>query len=189
MAQPAARRATYQDVLDAPPNAVAEVVFGVLHTFPRPRIRHTVASSTLGFALGGLGQGSEGRGGWVLLDEPELHLGAAPDIVVPDLAGWRRERLPQIPDTAFLTLSPDWVCEVLSPSTQAFDRADKMEVYRREGVTYVWHIEPEGRTLEVFRLDPGTGRYLHIAAWRGDPLVHAEPFEQLELRLATLWTD
>jgi len=191
MGDPAKRRATYQDVLDAPPNMVAEVLFGVLHTFPRPRVRHAIASSAIGSELGGpFGRGKGGPGGWVILDEPELHLGSEPDILVPDLAGWRRERMPRIPrEEAFVTLPPDWVCEVLSPSTQALDRADKMEIYRRENVTHVWHVDPDGRTLEVFGLDPGLLRYVQAAVWRGDMKVRAEPFDAIELELGVLWAD
>lgn len=191
MGDPAKRRATYQDVLDAPPNMVAELIFGVLHTFPRPRVRHAMASSAIGSELGGpFGRGKGGPGGWVILDEPELHLGGEPDVLVPDLAGWRRERMPRIPrDEAFIVLAPDWACEVLSPSTQALDRADKLEIYRRERVTHVWHVDPEGRTLEVFRLDPQLLRYVQVAVWRGDMAVRAEPFDAIELELAVLWAD
>ena len=189
MADPARRRATYQDVLDAPPHVVAEVIFGTLHTMPRPRVRHARASSRLGSRLGGpFDEGLGGPGGWVILDEPELHLGADPDILVPDLAGWTRERMPRVPaDEAFLTLAPDWVCEVLSPSTQAIDRADKMEVYLREEVTHVWHVDPEGHTLEVFRHDDRSRRYLAAAVWRGAATVRAEPFDAIELDLGALW--
>lgn len=191
MGDPAKRRATYQDVLDAPPHAVAEILFGVLHTLPRPRVRHAMASSILGSELGGpFGRGKGGPGGWVIMDEPELHLGDEPDVVVPDLAGWRRERMPRIPrDDAFISLAPDWVCEVLSPSTQALDRSDKMEIYRREQVTHVWHVDPDGQTLEVFRLDRRLLRYVQAAVWRGDLAVHAEPFDAIPLELGALWTE
>ena len=113
-------RATYQDVLDAPAHRVAEIVEGTLHTHPRPAMPHALASSQLGAELGGaFGRSRGGRGGWWIIDEPELHLGE--DILVPDLAGWRRERMPVYPDTAYVTLAPDWVCEVLSASTRRLD--------------------------------------------------------------------
>src|SRR2546428_6351506 len=122
-ADTAERRATYQDVVDAPEHRVAEIVNGELRLSPRPRTTHARSASKLGAVLDGpFDRGVGGPGGWVLLDEPELHL---PDIVVPDLAGWRRERMPELPDEPFLILAPDWVCEVLSPSTADFDRADK----------------------------------------------------------------
>jgi Uma2 family endonuclease len=121
----------------------------------------------------------------VLLDEPELHLGAEPDILVPDLAGWRREHLPELPDTPFLTVAPDWACEVLSPSTEDIDRVEKLPVYAREGVAHVWLLDPVLRTLEVFRLDGAT--YRLISTWRADAKVRAEPFDAIELPLASLW--
>lgn len=188
MGELAKRRATYQDVLDAPENLVAEVVFGVLHTFPRPAVRHARAATRLGGELDGpFDRGRGGPGGWVILGEPELHLGAEPDIVVPDLAGWRRERMPRVPrDDAFISLAPDWVCEVLSPSTQAIDRSDKMDVYRRESVRHLWHVEPIGMTLEVYRLEQ---RWVQVAVWRGDKTVRAEPFDAIEIELGALWAD
>src|SRR6185503_17557356 len=126
-AHPARQRATYEDVLAAPRNRVAEILFGVLHSHPRPAAPHARAASVLGVRLGGpfdLGEG--GPGGWVILDEPEVHLGE--HVLVPDLAGWRRERMPALPEAAYFELAPDWVCEVLSPGTQAIDRADKMPI-------------------------------------------------------------
>ena len=186
MADAARRRACYQDVLDAPPHVVAEVIGGELHTHPRPRTQHARASSRVGDLLGGpFDRGVDGPGGWIILDEPEVHLGADPDILVPDLAGWRRDTLPELPDEAHLTVRPDWVCEVVSPSTEHVDRADKMPIYAREGVAHVWLVDPGVKTLEVFRLDGQT--YRMIKAWRDNAICHAEPFEVLELPLATLW--
>ncbi|MYK89894.1 MAG: Uma2 family endonuclease, partial [Acidobacteria bacterium] len=121
-------RATYQDVLDAPPHRVAEIVDGVLHTNPRPAMPHARASSSLGVKIGGpFDHDAGGPGGWWIIDEPELHLGE--DILVPDLAGWRRERMPVYPDAAYCTLAPDWVCEILSPSTRKLDLHGKRPVY------------------------------------------------------------
>jgi Uma2 family endonuclease len=119
----------------------------------------------------------------VILIEPELHLSR--EALVPDLAGWRRERLPELPDTAALTLAPDWVCEVLSPSTETLDRARKMGSYAREGVKYLWLVDPRTRLLEVYRLEHG--RWSHLGTYVGDALVRAEPFEMLELKLNLLW--
>lgn len=186
MAQPAVRRATYQDVLDAPPQQVAEVIDGELHLQPRPAIPHAQAATTLGEELGPpFKRGRGGPGGWVMLYEPELHLGPEPDILVPDLGGWRRDRMPVLPDGAFIEVAPDWVCEVVSPSTQAHDRRRKLPVYRREGVVHVWLVDPLARTLEVYRLDGETYR---LAATHADSeCVRAEPFEAIELDLALLW--
>ena len=190
MGDPAKRRATYEDLLTAPEHVVAEVVNGVLHTQPRPAAPHARASTRLGAELGGpFDRGKGGPGGWIILDEPELHLGA--DIVVPDLGGWRRERMPQLPmDAKYFTLAPDWICEVLSPGTQAFDRAEKMDVYAREGVRHAWLVDPLAKLLEVWRLEegkPSGGQWLRIGTWTGDALVRAEPFDAIELELAALW--
>jgi Uma2 family endonuclease len=189
MGDPANRRATYEDVLAAPPNAVAEIVGGVLHTQARPGLPHARASSALGGQLDGpFNRGKEGPGGWIILDEPELHLGPEPDIVVPDLAGWRRERMPRVPmDAAYLLLAPDWLCEVVSPSTQAFDRGDKMDVYARERVRHAWLVDPLAQLLEVWRLEGD--KWLRLASFQGSALVRAEPFEAMELDLGALWAE
>jgi Uma2 family endonuclease len=121
----------------------------------------------------------------MILDEPELHLGLEPDIIVPDLGGWRRERLPAVPHAAYLTIAPDWACEVISPSTEDVDRSEKMPIYAREGVTHLWLVDPILKTLEVFRLDGDTYRMVHT--WRGSLGVRAEPFDAIELDLSILW--
>jgi Uma2 family endonuclease len=186
MADPA-RRATYEDLLAVPAPLVAQLVFGVLHTHPRPAVPHARATSRLGAAIGGpFDVGDGGPGGWILLDEPEVHLGS--DVLVPDLAGWRRARMPRLPmEQAAISLAPDWVCEVLSPSTQALDRADKMTVYAREGVTHAWLVDPIARTLEVYRR--ADGAWLRVVVHRDDARVRAEPFDAIELALGTLWAD
>jgi Uma2 family endonuclease len=176
--------ATYADLEALPANKVGELIGGELHVSPRPAGPHTVTASVLGMELGGpfhLGRG--GPGGWFLLDEPELHLGE--DVLVPDLAGWRRERMPEPPRTAAFTLAPDWVCEVLSPSTAALDRSTKLAVYAREEVRHVWLVDPELHTLEVLRLEGG--RYFLLGTHTGTARVRAEPFEVWELALALLW--
>ena len=142
VAAPAAR-ATYQDVLDAPEHVVAEIIGGTLYTHPRPAPRHATASSVLGGKLGAAFHwGEGGPGGWRILDEPELHLGE--EILVPDLAGWRRERMPELPDTAYFTLAPDWACEVLSASTRKLDLVRKRPIYAREGIPHLWLVDPSG---------------------------------------------
>lgn len=183
---PAKKRATYDDVLGAPAHLVAEVLDGTLYTHPRPATPHAAAASALGEELGPpFKRGRNGPGGWMILDEPELHLGPEPDIVVPDLAGWRRQRMPEMPHAAFITLPPDWACEVLSPSTEGIDRAEKMPVYAREQVGHLWLVNPILRTLEVLRLDADS--YKVVQAWRGEAKVRAEPFDAVELELAILW--
>lgn len=184
MAQPAKKPATYEDLLAVPAPLVAELLFGVLHTHPRPSTPHASAATVLGAELSGpFRRGRGGPGGWVLLDEPELHLGA--DVLVPDLAGWRRERMPELPHVPAIELAPDWTCEVLSPSTAALDRSDKMTIFAREKVTHVWLVDPLAKTLEVFRLDGATYRVVRV--WRDDAVVRAEPFDAIELELAALW--
>jgi Uma2 family endonuclease len=186
MAEPARKRATYEDVLSAPEPMIAEVVDGVLWTQPRPASPHTRAASTLGGELGPpFDHGKGGPGGWFILDEPELHLGVEPDILVPDLAGWRRETMPAVPDAPFFTLRPDWVCEVLSPATHRLDRREKMPVYRREGVSHVWLVDPVERTLEVFMLDGATYRLL--ATYADAEQVRVPPFDAIVLDLSVLW--
>jgi Uma2 family endonuclease len=187
MADPAQRRATYEDLLAVPGTLVAEIIHGDLITHPRPAAPHTRAASMLGGELSGpFDRGKGGPGGWILLDEPELHLHG--DILVPDLAGWRRERMPRLPMQATsFELAPDWTCEVLSPSTAPIDRADKMPIYAREHVGHVWLIDPLLRTLEVYRLDGAT--YRTIATFRGEATVRAEPFDAIELELAALWSE
>lgn len=183
--KPPRREASLEDLEGVPPHRVGEIVGGELYVSPRPSPLHSRVTMRLSQALSPFDQspGGEGPGGWVILFEPELHLGR--DALVPDLAGWRRERLPELPDTAALTLAPDWVCEVLSPSTETLDRARKMGSYAREGVKHLWLADPRTRLLEVYRLEQG--RWSRLGAYPGDTLVRAEPFERLELRLGLLW--
>jgi Uma2 family endonuclease len=184
MSSVAKRRATYEDLLRVPDHEVAEILDGELHVSPRPGSRHALAASRLGSELGGpFDRGRGGPGGWWILDEPELHFGE--EVLVPDLAGWRRERLPEFPDTAAFTLAPDWVCEVASPSTERLDRAKKMPAYAREGVPHFWLVNPLARTLEVYRL--AEGRWVLLGTHEGDARVRAEPFDAVELELGGLW--
>ena len=177
-------RATYQDVLDAPAHRVAEIVDGTLYTHPRPAMPHALASSRLGGELTGpFDRGRGGPGGWWIIDEPELHLGE--DILVPDLAGWRRKRMPDYPDTAYVTLAPDWVCEVLSASTRKHDLHGKRPVYAREGVGYLWLVDPVDRTLEAFELRQQ--QWVLIAGAKDDDPVCIRPFDAVTFGLGDLW--
>ena len=177
-------RATYKDVLDAPPHRVAEIVGGTLHTQPRPAAPHARASSSLGVKIGGpFDYDAGGPGGWWIIDEPELHLGE--DVLVPDLAGWRRERMPDYPDTAYFTLAPDWVCEVLSASTRKLDLHGKRPIYAREEVGHLWLVDPVDRTLEAFELRDG--EWVLIATAQDDEPVAIRPFEAVTFSLADLW--
>jgi Uma2 family endonuclease len=180
------KEATYQDVLDAPEHMIAELIDGELVVSPRPRSAHAAAASALAEELGPpFKRGRGGPGGWIILFEPELHLGK--QILVPDLAGWRRERLPQLVDEAFFTLAPDWVCEVLSKATEKRDRTDKRRIYAAAGVQYMWIVHPILHTLEAMRLHEG--KWLTIAVHQDEERVRVEPFEAIELDLSTLWAD
>ena len=185
MADAARRRATYDDLRGVPAHVVAEILSGELVTSPRPSPPHARAASSLaGELYGPFDRGRGGPGGWIILSEPELHLQA--DVLVPDLAGWRRERMPALPNSSAFELAPDWVCEVLSPSTASVDRTVKLPIYARERVGHVWLVDPVLRTLEVLRLD-GSG-YRLVGAWRDEATVECEPFEALSIRLADLWS-
>ena len=183
------RPATYEDVLAAPDNMVAEVVDGDLHLQPRPRRRHVRAASKLGaFLIGAFEDGFNGPGGWVILHEPELHLGPRPDIVVPDLAGWREGNYPGDvdDDDAFFRERPDWVCEHLSDSTARFDRMKKLPLYARQGVPHVWLADPRERTVVVYRLDGE--RYTLLGTWGNeDEDVRLEPFDAVPIPPSALW--
>jgi Uma2 family endonuclease len=184
------RRATYQDVLDAPAHQIAQVIDGSLVLMPRPAATHAVAASGLGGELiPPFSRGKGGPGGWILLFEPELHLGAegSEDILVPDLAGWRRARMPTVEEAPFFTLAPDWICEVLSPSTAKTDRADKLPIYAREQVSHVWLVDPAARTLEILRREGS--RWLLVGVWSDAASVKGEPFEAVDLELGALWAD
>ena len=171
-------------MLDAPTHPVAEIVDGTLYTHPRAAPPHAVASSVFGGELGPpFHRGHGGPGGWWILDEPELHLGE--DIVVPDLAGWRRERMAELPDTAYFTLAPDWVCEALSASTRRLDLHEKRPVYAREGVGHLWLIDPADRTFEAFELHEG--QWLLIASAKDDDSVSIRPFDAITFSLGDLW--
>jgi Uma2 family endonuclease len=174
----------------APPEVVAEILDGELHTLPRPARPHTRAASRLQIVLGGpFDVGTGGPGGWVFLVEPEVHFGPRPDKVVPDVAAWRRDRLPDAvggDDTpAHYDVAPDWLCEVISPRTERVDRGKKMRIYRREGVRHLWYVTPVAQTLEVYRLEGG--KYVLVDTYEADARVAAEPFEALELDLTVLW--
>ncbi len=149
-------------------------------------MQHAAAASVLGEELGPpFKRGRNGPGGWISVDEPELHLGD--DILVPDLAGWRRTRLPKLPNAPFVTLAPDWVCEVLSPSTERIDRAKKIPIYAREAVSHIWLLNPAARLLEVLRREGS--HWLNVGTHEDAARVRAEPFEAFELDLSLLWAD
>lgn len=173
----------------APETMIAQIIDGELHVMNRPARPHTRTASVLSMEIGGpFDRGRGGPGGWVILFEPELHLGKRPDKIVPDLAGWRRERLPDArgaDDPYFYDVTPDWVCEVLSKSTEVLNRGAKMRIYRREGVRHVWLVNPILFTVEVYRLVDK--EWIFVGAHEGNEKVRAEPFDAVELDLAAFW--
>ncbi|MEM1371008.1 MAG: Uma2 family endonuclease [Pseudomonadota bacterium] len=191
MSETLERTATYQDVIDAPPNVVAEIVDGRLQTHPRPAPRHAVAHSVLGAKLTPPYQfgENEGPGGWLIVDEPELHLGPSNkrDVVVPDIAAWRRERLPKLPDTSYFETPPDWVCEVISPSTARLDRGPKRDIYAREGINHLWLVDPIEQILEAFELRDG--QWTLLKTLKDEDQVVVAPFEVVPFPLKHLWAE
>jgi len=183
-------QATYADLEALPERYVGEIIDGTLYAQARPASPHAQAASALGVLLGNafgrrFGNSGDGGqpGGWCLLLEPELHLGS--DVLVPDIAGWRRERMPQVPKVPGFELAPDWLCEVASPATRKLDRSLKLERYHRAGVGHVWLVEPEDHFIEVYRrTEEG---WLRVGHFSGEDEPRVEPFEALPLMLAELW--
>lgn len=177
-------RATYADLEALPEHLVGEILFGTLVTHPRPHRRHGGASSALGAISANAYQfGIGGPGGWIFVDEPELHLG--PHITVPDIAGWRRERMTEPADRAHFEIPPDWICEVLSDRTETYDKGDKRRIYATYRVAHLWHLDPRARTLEVFALQDQNWLLTHTFVFRDE--VRAPPFEAISFSLGLLW--
>ena len=182
------RKATYQDVLDAPENMVAQLIDGELYLHARPVEPHVWAYVKLlgelemKFARDPDGDGDE-PGEWVILPEQELRLGK--DVLVPDIAGWRVDKLPRKQARAFSHIVPDWVCEVLSPTTRHIDLGRKSDIYAREGVTHLWIVDPDARTLQASALSAGS--WLPVATLSEAETVSVPPFEKLNIPLSRLW--
>ncbi len=187
MSQPAEQKKDiYEELLNLPENRVGEILNGELHTQPRPAPKHALAASYLGADLvEPYGKGRVGPGGWWILDQPEIHLGD--HILVPDLAGWKKERMPKLPETTFFTLAPDWVCEVLSQYTARKDRVIKTPLYAEYGVSHIWLIDPAINTLETYRLD--NQHWKLIGAFSQGDQVSAEPFQEITIDLSLLWSE
>lgn len=179
------QKTAYEKWFALPENVVGEIIMGDLHVSPRPAPKHARASTKLSSQLDGpFDSGKGGPGGWVILFEPEIHL--ENNIMVPDIAGWKRDRMPKIPDEAFFTLMPDWICEVLSPGTAALDRAKKMPLYAQLGVKYFWLVDPISKTLEVYEGDHA--RWVLVHTYMNDDKVRAVPFDAIEIDLSALWS-
>lgn len=178
------RDATYRDLYSVPDHFVAEIVGGDLWATPRPVVRHSYVAAMLSSVLiPPFGEGRGGPGGWWILPECEVHFGG--DVVVPDLAGWRRTTLRALSSEAFLTQAPDWACEILSPSTRKLDRVLKAGIYAREGVGHLWLVDPPRRSLEVLTLAAGV--YVPTVSLKDGELAVAEPFDAVPFPLQRLW--
>lgn len=185
MAESAKTGATYEDLCRVPNHLVAQIIYGQLITLPRPSPKHVRATSIMGGKLvPAYDEGTSGPGDWWILDEPELHLDQ--QILVPDLAGWRRERIPTLPEIAYFELAPDWVCEVLAPSTTQMDRVDKLPIYAAYGVAHAWLVEITAQTMEVFVLQ--NKKWLLESVYKMADDVRAPPFEALAFNLQGLWS-
>ena len=176
--------ATYADLEAVPPHLVAEILFGRLVTHPRPAPRHGGATTVLSALVTTSFQlRITGPGGWIFVDEPELHLG--PHVAVPDIAGWHKERFSEPPDKAHFEIAPNWICETLSPSTEKYDKGDKRKIYATQGVDHLWFVDPRARNLEVFLRQDHNWLLTHI--FFDDETVNAPPFMALTFQLGLLW--
>ena len=187
MAATTLQKPSLYDQLCALPNGVrGEIINGQLRTQPRPTGPHTLASSRLGSDIEGpYSRGRGGPGGWWIIDEPEVHFIPDREVEVPDIAGWRKERMPRLPDGHRFQVVPDWVCEILSPATKSTDREEKMPIYASFGVAYSWLVDPKTRTLEAYALTDG--KWLPLGIYRDDDVVRVAPFDRVSIHLMDLW--
>ena len=185
MEETAKKRASYEDLYEIPENSVGEIIDGGLIVTPRPSRKHGFSASALGGELVPpyqFGRGG-GPGGWIIIGEPEIKFGE--HYLVPDIAGWRRERFPDLEETNWVSIFPDWIAEILSPTTVRVDRIKKMAIYAEHGVPYLWFIDPIAKTLEIFRLEAGS--WLLRSVFGENDKVRAEPFADIEIDLQNLW--
>jgi len=184
--QPQLKPTLYESLEALPKGLTGEILDGQLYTQPRPSGAHINVGSALGFELfGPFQRGKGGPGGWWIQDEPEVHFVRNVEVVVPDLAGWRRERMPYLPEDQRYEMVPDWICEILSPSTARDDRKDKMPLYARYGVRYAWLIDPVAQTLKVYQLNANT--WVEVGRFTDADQVVAPPFEAVSFGLEVLW--
>lgn len=185
--QTVAKPSPYEELLALPENLVGEIIGGQLYAQPRPSGPHAVVERSLNIEIAGpFDKGRGGPGGWWILPEPEVHFVRDTEVVVPDLGGWRRERMPQVPDGHRFEVVPDWVCEILSAATAKKDRILKLPLYARFGVAHSWLVDPAARTLEAFSLVDG--RWVLVATCKDDDPVCVEPFAAVTFSLAELWS-
>jgi Uma2 family endonuclease len=176
----------YEQLRALPEGVRGEIINAQLRTQPRPSGPHALASSRLGSDIEGPhSRGRGGPGGWWIIDKPEIHLIRDQEVEVPDIAGWRKERLPRLPEGHRFEIVPDWICEVLSPSTKSTDREEKMPIYARFGVRHAWLVDPIALTLEAYALTDGV--WLPLGLFRDDDVVHVAPFDAIRIHLLDLW--
>lgn len=184
MVESPSKRATYADIEAAPEHLVAEIIYGELMTHPRPSMRHGATATALQISIGAPFQyGKGGPGGWIFVVECEFKFGD--DLLVPDVAGWRVENFPGEPERNYFESAPDWVCEILSASTEKRDRTLKSQIYGEAGIPHMWLIDPRLQVLEAFELL--NSRWSKIGNWNSDDDVRAAPFDALSFSLADLW--
>ncbi len=185
MGTEAKKFAHYNDILALPEHLIGEIINGELIVTPRPGPRHARSASALGGAIfNPFDQGGDGPGGWWILFEPEIHFSS--DVIVPDLAGWKKELVPMLPTSkAYFEIVPNWVCEVLSKKTAGIDRVKKLPIYAKAKVDYVWLVNPDQKTLEIYLREDQ--KWMLLNAFEGNQLVRAAPFDAIELNLANLW--
>lgn len=185
MAELAKKKATYDDLYSIPDNMTGEIIDGELTVTPRPSRKHVFTTSVLDKKIGPRYQFGEGGGpgGWIILIEPEIGLGE--DIIVPDLAAWKKERFPISEESNWISAAPNWICEILSPSTFRNDKVKKMPLYARHAVGYIWLIDPIAMTMDAFRLE--SGRWSLLGSYAEDDKVRVEPFQEIEINLFDLW--
>ena len=181
MSVPARTRSLYSYIESLPEGYTGEIVDGRLHVNPRPGAKHIRINSRLGSSLETpFDEGVGGPGGWWILDEPEVHFVRDVEVSVPDIVGWRRERMPELPDDHRFEVVPDWVCEILSPSTASYDRNAKLATYARFGVIHAWIVDPKRRTVEAFA--NAAGAWIGAGSCAGDEPIRLPPFEAVSIR-------
>ena len=187
MAKPVKEVLSIYEQLEAlPENLVGEIINGVLHAHPRPAGPHALAGSRLGADIEGpYSRGKGGPGGWWIIDEPEVHFARDTEVAVPDIAGWRKERMPRVPQDHRFEIVPDWICEILSPSSAKLDRTEKMPLYAKYGVAYVWLVDPLSKMLETFELIDE--RWSMMGVFKDEDRVQIKPFDEIKLELSDLW--
>ena len=186
MTEQARKKTVYDDLYNLPENMIGEIIDGELVASPRPSPEHMFTLSILGNEVGppyNMGRG--GPGGWIILDEVEIALGE--DIFVPDLSGWKKERFFKPEGQNWISIAPDWICEILSPSSIRQDRIIKSIVYAKHKIPYFWLIDPRNKTLDVFRLE--SGRWISLGVYAENDKVRAEPFQETEIDLSALWLE